>query len=139
LQPTKSGAGKSALINAVFGVEATVSNTLLRGLLNDYLSPKAVSHRTPGEHDINEPLSFPDNDRIIIHDSQGFEGGEEANVEKVFDFIDRRSKMPALGDQLHAIWLAEATLLLYTANILISTLGFALRYLLQGVDHSRLV
>ncbi|KAJ7900831.1 hypothetical protein B0H13DRAFT_2516212 [Mycena leptocephala] len=85
--PTKSGAGKSALINAVFGVEAT-----------------AVSHRTPGEHDINEPLSFPDNDRIIIHDSQGFEGGEEANVEKVFDFIDRRSKMPALGDQLHAIW-----------------------------------
>ncbi|KAJ7765639.1 hypothetical protein B0H16DRAFT_1367341 [Mycena metata] len=84
----KSGAGKSALINAVFGVEAAT----------------AVSHRTPGEHDIDKPLSFPGNDRIIIHDSQGFEGGEEANINKVFDFIDRRSKMQALGDRLHAIW-----------------------------------
>ncbi|KAJ6478667.1 hypothetical protein DFH09DRAFT_430909 [Mycena vulgaris] len=86
----KSGAGKSALINAVFGVEgATV-----------------VTHRTPGVHDINKPLSFPENDRIIIHDSQGFEGGEnsEANIKKVIDFIDLRSKEPALGDQLHAIW-----------------------------------
>ncbi|KAJ7117059.1 hypothetical protein C8R44DRAFT_983342 [Mycena epipterygia] len=83
----KSGAGKSALINAVFGVEAT-----------------AVSHRTPGEHDITKPLRFPENDRLIIHDSQGFEGGEEANIKKVLNFIDHRSKMPALGDQLHAVW-----------------------------------
>ncbi|KAJ7263042.1 hypothetical protein C8J57DRAFT_445965 [Mycena rebaudengoi] len=52
----KSGAGKSALINAVFGVEGAT----------------AVSHRTPGERDINKPLTFPGNDRIIIHDSQGF-------------------------------------------------------------------
>jgi hypothetical protein len=102
-------------------------------------SPKAVSHRTPGEHDINKPLSFPDNDRIIIHDSQGFEGGEEANIEKVFDFIDRRSKMPALGDQLHAIWLAEATFLLCIVNIFTYTPGFAPRYLLQGAACSRLV
>ncbi|KAF8146100.1 hypothetical protein K438DRAFT_1870589 [Mycena galopus ATCC 62051] len=87
----KSGAGKSALINAVFGVEGAT----------------AVSHRTPGEHDINKPLNFPGNDRIVIHDSQGFEGGEysEANIKKVFDFIDLRSKEPALGDQLHAIWI----------------------------------
>ncbi|KAJ7225083.1 hypothetical protein C8J57DRAFT_1481857 [Mycena rebaudengoi] len=76
----KSGAGKSALINAVFGVEGAT----------------AVSHT----------LTFPGNDRIIIHNSQGFEGGEdlEANIQKVFDFIDFRSKKPALGDQLHAIW-----------------------------------
>ncbi|KAJ7511948.1 hypothetical protein B0H11DRAFT_720183 [Mycena galericulata] len=84
----KSGAGKSALINAVFGVEGAT----------------AVSHRTPGKHDINKPLSFPENDRIIIHDSQGFEAGEEANIKKVFEFIDSRSKMPALADQLHALW-----------------------------------
>ncbi|KAJ6602021.1 hypothetical protein DFH09DRAFT_1302183 [Mycena vulgaris] len=75
----KSGAGKSALINAVFGVEgATV-----------------VTHRTPGVHDINKPLSFPENDRIIIHDSQGFEGGEnsEANIKKVFDFDPRSQRL----------------------------------------------
>ncbi|KAF8962885.1 hypothetical protein BDZ97DRAFT_1076814 [Flammula alnicola] len=82
-----SGAGKSALINAVFGVDAT-----------------PVSHRTPGEHDIDKPLIFAENDRVIIHDSKGFEAGEETNVQKVLDFIERRSKMPALGDRLHAIW-----------------------------------
>lgn len=71
---------------------------------------KAVADWTPGKHDIDKPLSFPTNDRIIIHDSQGFETGEEANINKVLEFIDRRSKMPALGDQLHAIWLAEAWL-----------------------------
>ncbi|KAJ7640907.1 hypothetical protein B0H17DRAFT_1216470 [Mycena rosella] len=83
-----SGAGKSALINAVFGVEGVTP----------------VSHRTPGVHNIDKPFSFPQNDRIIIHDSQGFEPGEEGNIQTVSDFIDRRSKMPALADQLHAIW-----------------------------------
>lgn len=92
----------------MFGVEkATVSNQLLRGLLT--FSPKAVSHRIPGQHNINKPLSFPENDRIVVHNTQGFEGGEEANIRQVFDFIDRRSKMPALGDQLHAIRSAEGT------------------------------
>ncbi|KAJ6619219.1 hypothetical protein B0H10DRAFT_2027213 [Mycena sp. CBHHK59/15] len=84
----KSGTGKSALINAVFGVEDATS----------------VAHRIPGEHDIDKPLSFPANDRIIIHDSKGFETGEKANIQKVLDFINHRSNMPALGDQLHAIW-----------------------------------
>ncbi|KAJ6447859.1 hypothetical protein C8R45DRAFT_1115655 [Mycena sanguinolenta] len=84
----QSGAGKSALINAVFGLEGATP----------------VSHRTPGVHDIDKPFSFPKNDRIIIHDSQGFEPGEEGNIQTVSDFIHRRSKMPALADQLHAIW-----------------------------------
>ncbi|KAJ6453983.1 hypothetical protein C8R45DRAFT_944902 [Mycena sanguinolenta] len=79
----QSGAGKSALINAVFGLEGATP----------------VSHRTPGVHDIE-----PFNDRIIIHDSQGFEPGEEENIQTVSDFIRRRSNMPALADQLHPIW-----------------------------------
>ncbi|KDR76974.1 hypothetical protein GALMADRAFT_421840 [Galerina marginata CBS 339.88] len=86
----KSGAGKSTLINAVFGVDAT-----------------PVSHKTPGEHDIDKPLTFPENDRIVIHDSRGFEAEEATNLQKVFDFIERRSKMPALSDRLHAIWLDQ--------------------------------
>ncbi|KIJ35071.1 hypothetical protein M422DRAFT_782635 [Sphaerobolus stellatus SS14] len=82
-----SGAGKSALNNAVFGVDAT-----------------PVSHKTPGVHDINKPLSFPSNDRIIVHDSKGFESGKEDQVQDVLDFIDRQSNMLALADRLHAIW-----------------------------------
>ncbi|KIJ41354.1 hypothetical protein M422DRAFT_31745 [Sphaerobolus stellatus SS14] len=84
----KSGAGKSALINAVFGSDVT-----------------PVVDKVPGDHDIEKELTLASNDRIIIHDSKGFEGGEEKNLQKVFDFIDRRSKMPALKDQIHAIWI----------------------------------
>ncbi|KAJ6590739.1 hypothetical protein B0H10DRAFT_2092139 [Mycena sp. CBHHK59/15] len=83
----KSGAGKSELVNTVFGVEKT-----------------AVSDKTPGKHDINVPLTSSTNNRIVIHDSQGFETGEEENIQKVLDFINDRSNMPALGDRLHAIW-----------------------------------
>ncbi|KAJ6447861.1 hypothetical protein C8R45DRAFT_1224809 [Mycena sanguinolenta] len=85
----QSGAGKSALINAVFGLEGATP----------------ASHRTPGVHDFDKPFSFPRNDRIIIHDSQGFEPGEEGNIQTVSDFIHRRSNMPALADQLHEIWI----------------------------------
>jgi hypothetical protein len=48
-----------------------------------------MSHKTPGEHVINEELRFPENNLIVIHDSQGFEAGEEANIQKVLDFIER--------------------------------------------------
>ncbi|KAJ7709410.1 hypothetical protein B0H16DRAFT_1703793 [Mycena metata] len=87
-QASSQGRRRSRSINAVFGVEGATP----------------VSHRTPGVHNIDKPFSFPQNDRIIIHDSQGFEPGEEGNIQRVSDFIDRRSKMSALADQLHAIW-----------------------------------
>ncbi|KAJ6453986.1 hypothetical protein C8R45DRAFT_1112244 [Mycena sanguinolenta] len=85
----QSGAGKSALINAVFGVEGATP----------------VYRRTSGVHDIEKPFSFPQSDPITIHDSQGFEPGEEGNIQTVSDFIHRRSNMPALADQLHEIWI----------------------------------
>ncbi|KAI0317589.1 P-loop containing nucleoside triphosphate hydrolase protein [Amylostereum chailletii] len=84
----RTGAGKSALINRVFGVDVTT-----------------VKSDKPGHHDIDTALTSKDNDRFILHDSQGFESGEKDNLKIVLDFIKRRSDMPALRDQLHAIWL----------------------------------
>ncbi|KAI0317594.1 hypothetical protein OF83DRAFT_1120455 [Amylostereum chailletii] len=83
-----SGVGKSALINRVFGIKIT-----------------DVSHAKRGEHNIDTPFEWPGNNRFILHDSRGFETGEEKNLQTVLNFIDKRSKMSALGDQLHAIWL----------------------------------
>ncbi|KAJ7429830.1 hypothetical protein B0H11DRAFT_2264831 [Mycena galericulata] len=48
---------------------------------------QAVFHRTPGKRDINKPLSFPVNDRILIYDSQGCEAGEEANIKTLFNSV----------------------------------------------------
>ncbi|KAI0313376.1 hypothetical protein OF83DRAFT_1141694 [Amylostereum chailletii] len=89
----KSGAGKSSLINRVFGVGVDVAN---------------VEHGKRGKHDINTPLKWPGNKHFILHDSQGFESGEKQNLQTVLDFIEKRSKMDALQDQLHAIWLCIA-------------------------------
>ncbi|KAG1897018.1 uncharacterized protein F5891DRAFT_563900 [Suillus fuscotomentosus] len=45
------------------------------------------------------------NDKLVIHDSKGFEPGEADNIKIVRDFMERRRAMPALKDQLHAVWL----------------------------------
>lgn len=63
-----------------------------------------VSHFKAGSADINFEITSPDNDRFILHDSQGFEPGELKNLGIVKDFIRRRNMMPALQDKIHAVW-----------------------------------
>jgi hypothetical protein len=58
----------------------------------------------PGEAIIDTEFISEQNDRFVLHDSKGFEPGEEENVNKVRDFIERRRKKVALGDRLHAVW-----------------------------------
>ncbi|KAG1898832.1 uncharacterized protein F5891DRAFT_440057 [Suillus fuscotomentosus] len=83
----KSGVGKSSLISQAFGVEKEI-----------------VAHNKPGEAHIDKELISSRNERFVLHDSKGFEPGEEDNLEIVRDFIDRRRKMSS-EHQLHAVWL----------------------------------
>ncbi|KAF8995580.1 hypothetical protein BDQ17DRAFT_1250522 [Cyathus striatus] len=57
-----------------------------------------------GVHDINRAFSFRSNPGFIFHDSPGFEAGDESQLKKVQDFIEKRSKSTKTTDQLHAIW-----------------------------------
>ncbi|KAG2362903.1 hypothetical protein BDR07DRAFT_1283567, partial [Suillus spraguei] len=82
------GVGKSSLINHAFGVHEALAST----------------HK-PGEADIDHEFFSPQNDKFVLHDSKGFEPGEEGNVNIVRGFIERRINTPALKDQLHAVWL----------------------------------
>ncbi|KAG1766737.1 hypothetical protein EV702DRAFT_788274 [Suillus placidus] len=84
----KTGVGKSSLINRAFGVHEAIAST----------------HK-PGEANIDHEFISPQNDRFVLHDSKGFEPGGEGNVNIVRGFIERRRNMPALKDQLHAVWL----------------------------------
>ncbi|KAG2115594.1 hypothetical protein BD769DRAFT_1752585 [Suillus cothurnatus] len=84
----KTGVGKSSLINYAFGVQNATA-----------------SHNKPGEVSIDQELISPQNNKFILHDSKGFEPGEEVNLEIVRGFINRRREMPGLKDQLHAVWL----------------------------------
>ncbi|KAG1722125.1 hypothetical protein EDB19DRAFT_469910 [Suillus lakei] len=84
----KTGVGKSSLINHAFGVENALT-----------------SHNMPGEANIDHEFISPENKRFVLHDSKGFEPGEEDNFKIVRDFINRRREMPDLKNQLHAVWL----------------------------------
>ncbi|KAF9512330.1 hypothetical protein BS47DRAFT_1394330 [Hydnum rufescens UP504] len=88
-QHLQSGVGKSSVINAVFGV--------------DNLTRTSNAHST--QHDIDQPLTSDDNHRLILHDSQGFLGGDIKNLKTVQEFIKRKGTERELKDRLHAIWL----------------------------------
>ncbi|OAX32434.1 hypothetical protein K503DRAFT_606427 [Rhizopogon vinicolor AM-OR11-026] len=84
----KTGVGKSSLINHAFGVQNALA-----------------SNEQRGEANINTEHISEQNDKFVLHDSNGFEPGEEHNVKIVRDFIQLRRHMEGLGDRLHAVWL----------------------------------
>ncbi|EDR09845.1 uncharacterized protein LACBIDRAFT_325701 [Laccaria bicolor S238N-H82] len=84
----QSGVGKSSLINECFGV-----------------TEASVSHANAGISDIGTAIIAKENGRFVLHDSQGFEHGEDDNFKKVIDFLKARKDMPNVRDQVHAVWL----------------------------------
>ncbi|KAJ7661139.1 hypothetical protein B0H17DRAFT_1337259 [Mycena rosella] len=86
----RSGVGKSALINAVFGSGVVIEeHGLQAGIVRD----------------INREFVLPNNPRLVFHDSQGFSHGDGTNFETVLKFIKERNEQPKLEDRLHIIWL----------------------------------
>ncbi|TFK48701.1 hypothetical protein OE88DRAFT_1737482 [Heliocybe sulcata] len=88
----RSGVGKSRLINRVFNIaEAEVS---------DYRA---------GSADIEKEFTSPQNSRFILHDSRGFEYGDESKLNDVKSFIRYRTRKGLKeSKRLHAIWLCIA-------------------------------
>jgi GTPase SAR1 family protein len=84
----KTGVGKSSLIHQAFNIKEV-----------------HVSEHTRGKADIDKEFIAPENERFVLHDSQGFEAGDIDCFNIVTDFIDRRRKMPKLQDKIHAVWL----------------------------------
>ncbi|KAJ7787445.1 hypothetical protein B0H14DRAFT_2953336 [Mycena olivaceomarginata] len=89
----KSGAGKSSLINYAFGIDK-----------NDFA--QSVSHEQPGQCDIEKPITFAQNPRFVLHDSMGFEPGDEENLERAKQFLESRTGDDVdLKERVHVIWL----------------------------------
>ncbi|OAX38430.1 hypothetical protein K503DRAFT_800464 [Rhizopogon vinicolor AM-OR11-026] len=84
----KTGVGKSSLICHAFGVQNA-----------------PVSDEKRGNANIDTEYISEQNHKFVLHDSEGFEPGDEVNVKIVRDFIQRRRHMKALEDKLHTIWL----------------------------------
>ncbi|KAG2040315.1 hypothetical protein BDR03DRAFT_949610 [Suillus americanus] len=84
----KTGVGKSSLIQQAFKIKKV-----------------HVSEHRRGEANINEEFVAPENERFVLHDSQGFESGDSSCFTVAKNFIDCRRKMPKLQDKIHAVWL----------------------------------
>ncbi|KAG1792038.1 uncharacterized protein HD556DRAFT_1444824 [Suillus plorans] len=83
----KTGVGKSSLIQQAFKI-------------NEH-----ISEHKRGEADIEREFIAEENERFVLHDSQGFEAGDSMIFKTAKDFIDRRRKEPKLQDKIHAVWL----------------------------------
>ncbi|KAG0698674.1 hypothetical protein DFH29DRAFT_940143 [Suillus ampliporus] len=83
----KTGVGKSSLISQAFKINENVS----------------AFER--GKADINKELTAPQNKRFVLHDSEGFEPGDNSNFEAAKEFIRCRRERPELKDKIHAVWL----------------------------------
>ena len=57
-----------------------------------------------GTHNIEKEIEFEGNNKIIAHDSEGFEAGKQAEVDVVWKFIDSRSRAKDINQKLHLVW-----------------------------------
>ncbi|KAI6113485.1 hypothetical protein EDD16DRAFT_1803693 [Pisolithus croceorrhizus] len=84
----QSGVGKSTLIHRAFGIGKASADNL-----------------KPGAANIEEELTSSQNDRFVLHDSNGFEPADHVNCDAVKSFIADRKNRELVKDQLHAVWL----------------------------------
>ncbi|KAF8334405.1 hypothetical protein F5887DRAFT_1285910 [Amanita rubescens] len=84
----RPGVGKSSLINAIFKISLT-----------------DVRHFEAGTAKINEGITSPHNKHLVIHNSEGYEPGDEEKFRILEKFITERSQKKTISKRLHAIWL----------------------------------
>ena len=65
-----------------------------------------MSEYTPGEASIDQEFVSDENKYFVLHDSKGFEPGNNTNFELAVRFLRERHDKRLLKDRLHAIWYA---------------------------------
>ncbi|KAG6809341.1 hypothetical protein H0H87_011953 [Tephrocybe sp. NHM501043] len=94
----RANAGKTTLLKRVCNTtdEPCIYDDKGENLLTDTIKR--------GIHDIDRPFSFANKPEYIFHDSPGFETGDEDQLKKVQEFIQKHAEATSVDDQLHAIW-----------------------------------
>ncbi|KZP15868.1 hypothetical protein FIBSPDRAFT_895389 [Athelia psychrophila] len=68
-------------------------------------SQSGTANGVAGVHDINREIICRANQQFVLHDSQGFEGGEAENLATVEQFLKDRGADVDISEQVHAVWL----------------------------------
>ncbi|GJE96834.1 GTPase domain-containing protein [Phanerochaete sordida] len=87
----------------IIGKTGCGKTTILSKLCGDDVADMPTAHER-GKHDIERELDFRTNDKLVAHDSEGFEAGEEAQYRVVTEFIRRRGTMQDVNQRLHMVW-----------------------------------
>ncbi|KAI9455615.1 hypothetical protein HD554DRAFT_2178398 [Boletus coccyginus] len=91
--------------------------TILQGICNSTENPEICDgdgnkvelsevERSSGRgiHNIENELIFRSNEKLVFHDSQGFEAGREDEFLQMKKFIADRAKTTVLKKRIHVIW-----------------------------------
>ncbi|KAF8814402.1 hypothetical protein BYT27DRAFT_6334268 [Phlegmacium glaucopus] len=89
----KSGIGKSSLIRCIFNLDSDKID---------------VAHGRVGTADINREYTSLANPRFILHDSKGFEPGDDGTWRIVEKFLKERQELD-LPNKIHALWFCIET------------------------------
>jgi len=66
---------------------------------------KDVADWKVGEADIEREYTSTENQFFVLHDSKGFEPGDNKTFDTVRKFVQQRAdKRRSLDDRLHAVW-----------------------------------
>ena len=63
-----------------------------------------ISARAPGQHNVEDEIRHEGRPDLIIHDSGGFEAGDESQMQAVARFVKDKSSRIRLEERLHVIW-----------------------------------
>ncbi|KAF8164375.1 hypothetical protein K438DRAFT_1617545, partial [Mycena galopus ATCC 62051] len=66
-----------------------------------------IFHGHRGTCDINKGIHCDQNRRLVLHDSRGFEPGQDENLNKAQEFLEARSREDVpLAARVHCVWCA---------------------------------
>ena len=63
-----------------------------------------LEHDKWREANIETPLYSKPNERFVLHDSKGFEPGENDPLFSIKSFIERQKTHEDIREQLHVVW-----------------------------------
>ncbi|KAF8345406.1 hypothetical protein F5887DRAFT_1192035, partial [Amanita rubescens] len=100
----RANAGKTTILEKVCGVAKGTKPIVYDQNVNFCMKLRIdMQYFQRGIHNIEDQITYAGSN-FIFHDSQGFEAGDNKELQDVWKFIERRSAAIEVGDQLHAIW-----------------------------------
>ncbi|KAF8550799.1 hypothetical protein OG21DRAFT_1487500 [Imleria badia] len=97
----RANAGKTTILR---GICNTTENPEIYDGNGNKVDPSQVEGSRRGIHNIKNELVFRSNDKLVFHDSRGFEAGSEDEFLQTKNFIADRAKTTILKKRLHAVF-----------------------------------